>query len=256
MRIDEHRNMSRLPHKIRRLASRAMYGATYKHVELQLRDADVEPAFWNVWERVADYTMTPPMRAYAMYEALKYIDRNELSGAIVECGVWRGGSSMLAALTTRGRDLYLYDTFAGMPEPTDADVAWHGRVAMDKWRARQNGSDSGWCVAGIDEVRHNLASTGYPQQRLHFVAGPVEQTLPATAPDIIALLRIDTDFFESTRHELKHLYPRLVRGGVLIVDDYGHWNGARRAVDDYFEQMRPAPLLHRIDYAARLAVKP
>jgi hypothetical protein len=88
------------------------------------------------------------------------------------------------------------------------------------------------------------------------VKGKVEDTIPRAAPKQIALLRLDTDWYESTYHELKHLYPRLVPGGVLILDDYGHWEGARRAVDQYFEEERIRLFLHRIDYAGRLAIKP
>ena len=110
--------------------------------------------------------------------------------------------------------------------------------------------------AGFDEVRRNLASTGYPSDRLHFIRGRVEDTIPASAPESIALLRLDTDWYESTRHELTHLYPRLVRGGVLIIDDYGHWQGARQATDEYFSVLGSPVLLHRIDYTGRIAVKP
>ena len=105
-------------------------------------------------------------------------------------------------------------------------------------------------------VRELLRSTGYPSERVHVVRGAVEETLPGHAPDRLALLRLDTDWYESTRHELQELYPRLATGGVLIVDDYGHWEGARRAVDEYFAGAGPAPLLQRIDYTGRMAVKP
>jgi hypothetical protein len=100
-----------------------------------------------------------------------------------------------------------------------------------------------------------VLATGYPAERVHLVRGPVEETLPAAAPERLALLRLDTDWYASTRHELEHLYPRLVDGGVLIVDDYGHWQGARQAVDEYFAGTAPPPLLHRIDYTARIGVK-
>jgi hypothetical protein len=100
-----------------------------------------------------------------------------------------------------------------------------------------------------------MRSTGYPDQRLHFIRGTVEETIPGAAPSRLALLRLDTDWYESTRHELLHLYPRLADGGVLIVDDYGHWEGARRAVDEYFAEHPPLPLLARVDYTARIAVK-
>ena len=108
--------------------------------------------------------------------------------------------------------------------------------------------------ATLDEVAApTCAATGYPAERLHFVEGKVEDTIPEQAPERIALLRLDTDWYESTRHELEHLYPRLSPGGVLIIDDYGHWEGARQAVDEYF---KGEVYLHRIDYTGRLAIKP
>ena len=110
-------------------------------------------------------------------------------------------------------------------------------------------------VLNLDAVREVVLSSGYEQRLLHFVQGPVEETLPKTAPDRLALLRLDTDWYESTRHELVHLYPRLVDGGVLIVDDYGHWEGCRRAVDEYFAAEADPILLSRVDYTARIAIK-
>jgi hypothetical protein len=106
------------------------------------------------------------------------------------------------------------------------------------------------------EVRAMLMRTGYPAERMHFVPGLVEQTIPGRAPERIALLRLDTDYYESTKHELAHLYPRIGAGGVLIVDDYGHWCGSREAVDEYIAEHRLPLLLQRIDYTARLAIAP
>ena len=80
-------------------------------------------------------------------------------------------------------------------------------------------------------------------------------SLPAQAPTAVALLRLDTDWYLSTKHEMEHLYPRLSAGGVLIVDDYGHWDGARQAVEEYFLTHGDKPLLARTDYTGRLAVK-
>ena len=112
-----------------------------------------------------------------------------------------------------------------------------------------------WSYASIEEVQRNMWSTGYPKERMHFVKGPVESTIPEHAPEQIALLRLDTDFYESTRHELEHLFPRLVKGGVLILDDYGHWEGQRAAVDEYCKKKGIHLLLTRVDYTGRVAVK-
>jgi hypothetical protein len=104
-------------------------------------------------------------------------------------------------------------------------------------------------------VKQAVYSTGYNRDKFHFVQGMVEDTLPEKAPEQIALLRLDTDWYESTRHELIHLFPRLSRGGVLIIDDYGDWEGARKAVDEYIAQHNVAILLNRIDHTGRIGVK-
>lgn len=215
----------------------------------------------RMWRAVSPYTMTSPERIYALTQAVRYLAANDIPGAFVECGVWRGGSSMAAALTLlalgrRDRDLFLFDTFEGMPAPTEADVTFDGEHAREEFqRTRRSADSSDWCNAPLEAVREALLGTGYDPARLHFVKGKVEDTIPGAAPESIALLRLDTDWYESTRHEMEHLYPRLVPGGVLIIDDYGHWQGARRAVDEYLAQERVRLLLNRIDYTGRIGVK-
>jgi O-methyltransferase len=210
--------------------------------------------------RVADYTMTTPPRIYALRRAVEYVSTRPIHGAIVECGVWRGGSMMAVALTllrlgVTDRDLYLFDTFTGMTEPGEEDVKHSGERAADVLAGSSRESHD-WAVASLDQVREAVLSVGYPEDRIHFVQGPVEETLPANAPAEIALLRLDTDWYASTKHELVHLFPRLAPGGVLIVDDYAYWQGARQAVDEYIEENALTLLLNRIDYTARIAVRP
>jgi O-methyltransferase len=125
-----------------------------------------------------------------------------------------------------------------------------------KEKAPAEGFGNYWCVAGLEDVKRNLYSTGYPKEKLHFIKGKVEDTVPGQAPENIAMLRLDTDWYESTAHELQHLYPRLAKNGVLIIDDYGHWLGSRKAVDEYFAKQSFCPLFNRMDYTGRLAVKP
>ena len=223
---------------------------------------DFEPENVAIIERIAPFTMTSPERVYALIKAVEHVVDHSIAGAIVECGVWRGGSVMAAALTLQrsragDRDLYLFDTFQGMPPPADVDVDLGGNSGSDLLAGdRKDRRSILWAYAPEEEVRTNLASVGYESSRLHFVKGKVEETVPSEAPEQIALLRLDTDWYESTAHLLRHLYPRLERGGVLIVDDYGHWRGARRAVDGYFADAATRPLLVRVDYTGRVAIKP
>lgn len=211
---------------------------------------------------VKPYTMTSPERIHALVGAVKYLSRRRIPGAFVECGVWRGGSMMAAAKTLldlgeTDRDLYLFDTFEGMSAPTDHDVDFGGKRA-ESALAQSSRTDAGsyWCYASLEDVQHSVGTIGYPEARIHYVRGKVEETVPAQAPANIALLRLDTDWYESTRHELQHLYPRLVSGGVLIIDDYGHWQGARQATDEFIAATPDFGLLTRIDYTGRLAIKP
>lgn len=218
---------------------------------------DFRPEVIDTIERVSPFTMTSPERLAALCAATEHVVRAGVPGSLVECGVWKGGSMMAVALTLQrlgaaDRDLYLFDTYRGMTRPTAADVDYAGVSILDDWPEPEH--DTGVGAVGVDAVRAALASTGYEEARLHYVEGPVEQTLPIQAPGSVALLRLDTDWYESTRHELEHLYPRLAPGGVLIVDDYGHLQGAQRATDEYFSD-RPV-LLNRIDYSGRLVQKP
>lgn len=204
---------------------------------------------------VKPFTMTGIERVVCLINAVTYISDNQILGDIVECGVWRGGSMMTVALMlmARGdttRNLYLYDTFEGMPAPTQFDKSFDGVTAQTQMQ-QEAGK---WCYASVEEVRENVFSTGYPKEKIHFVKGKIEDTIPKTIPTQLALLRLDTDWYESTKHELVHLYPRLAAEGVLIIDDYGHWQGARKAVDEYFAEQNCKIYLHRIDYTGRIAV--
>jgi hypothetical protein len=205
--------------------------------------------------------MTSPERIVALCEAVDHIQRHAIPGAIVECGVWRGGSMMAAARTLLAhgqtdRELWLYDTFEGMTSPRSCDVDYLGRDAAHLLATESRDEDvSIWCVSPLDTVKHNLNSTGYPPHRIRYVVGDVQETLKNQRPDAIALLRLDTDWYESTRCELEQLFPRLVPGGILLVDDYGHWRGCRRAVDEYFAEHHVQMMLSRIDYTGRMGVK-
>jgi O-methyltransferase len=213
----------------------------------------------EIYWKVQPYTMTSPERVIAAIRAVDYIVAHGIGGDIVECGVWRGGSMMAIAyaLLRQGkadRTLYLYDTFCGMSAPTPRDVQFDGAPA-DALLASSARDTHLWGVAPLDEVRRNLAATGYPVDEMRFVVGPVEETIPRTTPESIAILRLDTDWYESTHHELVHLYPLLSESGILIVDDYGHWRGSQEATDEYFARIDSRPDLHRIDYTGVLAVK-
>jgi hypothetical protein len=222
---------------------------------------DFEQGDIHIIRSVKPYTMTTPERLYALIKAVKYIVKNDIPGDIVECGVWKGGSMMAVAKTLLDlghldRQLYLFDTFEGMTRPQDVDVSYTGSKTSEKFEKRKiTNNSSHWCFASLDEVKRAMYETGYDRAKISFVKGKVERTIPNNAPQTISLLRLDTDWYESTRHELLHLYPRLSHGGVIIIDDYGHFLGARKAVDEYIEQNNICLLLNRLDYTGRIGVK-
>ena len=208
---------------------------------------------------VRAWTMTSHARVFALIVAVRYVVDQEIPGAMLECGVWRGGSmqAVAQALLERGagdRELHLFDTFAGMPPPSDPDRRLEGPHAR-ALLAGQPRTASIWAEASLADVQAGMARTGYPAERVHYHPGLVEDTIPAQAPERIALLRLDTDWYESTRHEVANLYDRVVSGGVIIIDDYDYWEGARRAVDEFLATTRTRLLLVPVD-SARIAVKP
>ena len=222
---------------------------------------DVDSSEFDIMEKVEGLTMVSADRLLAFMEATRYIENNNIEGAIVECGVWKGGASMASMLTLlemngATRDYYLYDTYEGMNAPTEHDQTFEGKSAQEKFDATKIDADSSdWCRCSLDDVRENVLTSGYDADRIHFVKGKVEDSIPGTIPEKIALLRLDTDWYVSTKHELDHLFPLLEKGGPLLIDDYGHWDGVRKAVDEYFADNNIPMLLHRTDYTGRAGIK-
>ncbi|MBE9203853.1 class I SAM-dependent methyltransferase [Synechocystis salina LEGE 06099] len=221
---------------------------------------DFDPGTISICQKVKPYTMTSVERLNALIKATEYIISNKIAGDMVECGVWKGGSTMAMALKMKEmgsteKKLYLYDTFEGMSSPTEFDKTFYGGDAIEKfYQTKITDSSSNWCYSSLETVTHNCHSTGYPTDKFVFVKGKVEDTLPLNLPLSISLLRLDTDWYESTKKELEYLFPLLSPNGILIIDDYGHWQGVRKAVDDYFKEKNINILLNRVDYTARLAI--
>ncbi|MDP4020436.1 MAG: TylF/MycF/NovP-related O-methyltransferase [Candidatus Adlerbacteria bacterium] len=231
-------NLTTTKNIVRKILHKAGYVILRENVVTKLRGGE---DFVTLFYNYKPYTMVPPGRSLGLYKAVEYIVANKLEGDLVECGVWRGGQSMIAAkvlLEREGtrRKLWLYDTFSGMSAPTELDIKIKtGALAGERWRQEQRETRNEWCYASLEEVKRNMEITGYPEDKVVYVRGKVEDTIPKMAPEKIALLRLDTDWYQSTAHELKHLFPLLAEGGILIIDDYYSWSGARKAVDEYFK---------------------
>jgi len=221
---------------------------------------DMEEEFEEIRKKCAPYTITSVQKMYALYIATKYIVEHNIPGDLVECGIFKGGSSMLMALTLRKlnttqRKIYLYDTYTGMPKPSKDDTNYRNEDMEGLWKRKQKKDHNELLYGPLDEVRANMYSTGYPQENIKFVKGMVEETLPKIIPDKIAILRLDTDWYESTYHELLHLFPRLSVHGVLLLDDYGCLKGAKKATNQYFKENGIKVLLNRVDYSGRMCIK-
>jgi hypothetical protein len=216
----------------------------------------------TIIQSVEEYTMTTIERVNALIDSVKYLSHHNIEGAFVECGVWKGGSVIAMVKTLnlfndQSREIYLYDTFSGMPEPSDQDIEIKtGKSVKSRYfkLSSSNGSST-WCYSPLEEVKQNVFNTEYPEHLFKFVVGKVEDTIPKIIPERIALLRLDTDWYSSTKHELEHLYPLLVKNGILIIDDYGHYEGARLAVDEYITENNLKVLLNRVDYSCRIIIK-
>jgi O-methyltransferase len=217
----------------------------------------------EIYKKVQAFTMSNPDPIYSLITATRYIVENQIKGDFVECGIWRGGCSMAVALTLlelgdTSRKIWLYDTFSGMTEPGIMDVSFgeDGMPALPYWKNKKGSSlGSDWANISLNQVKINLNSTSYPSEKIRFIKGDVLETLNGELPENVALLRLDTDWYQSTKKELSSLYPKLSTGGICIVDDYGAWAGSKQAVDEYFTQHHPRPLMHITDWTTRTWVK-
>ena len=230
-------------------------------VEEQFPDI-LEKDFWELYHLCKPYTMTSLERLYSLYKAVNYTIQNNIEGDFVECGVWKGGSALLigkilALNSINDRKIYLYDTYEGMSEPTENDKDYAGKTATQLLNENSiEIQDSVWCYSSFDEVKKTIALSGLADKNIVMIKGKVEDTITTNLPmHKISLLRLDTDWYESTKHELHFLYPILSKNGVLIIDDYGHWHGCRKAVDEYISEQKLSILLNRIDNTGRLAIK-
>lgn len=258
-----------LRHLLTRPLRGLLHAAGYDVISLEdlarirAQESGFKPELQALIQRVSPFTMVPPVRLVTLASAVEHIVQHNVPGAILECGTWKGGCMMAVALTLQrlgaaDRELVLSDLFGGgWPLPTEHDVH-HGKSALeDALAARKAGiPNPPSMMYSLDEVRANVETTGYPKDRVRYVPGDVMETMPGQAPEQIALLRLDTDFYESTLHELRTLYPRLSPNGILIIDDYGDWAGSRRAVEEFLKETGLPLFLFRVDAGAVMTIKP
>jgi len=206
------------------------------------------------------YTMTPINNLFATALACKYIIKNNIPGDFVECGTYRGGHALLATslfnMYKQPRKVYMYDTFDGMTDPEGIDVEFNtGLAASEYFNLNKSSIKNSWCAASLEEVKTNFEKMHLLSKNVVFVKGDVGITLKENKnlPEQISILRLDTDWYKSTKIELETLYPRLVKTGILIIDDYGWWKGSKMAADEFFGDS--VPFMSYIDQGARISVK-
>lgn len=233
-----------------------------------------EASFQQAAERVRPYTMLSQARLYSLFRQAVYCEENGITGAFVECGVWKGGAVALMAMAnlTYGktrRDIHLFDAFDNICEPDQAVDGERAVAETQKWAKKGNangrlvpldGFYDQFGGAGTLEGNRELLenNVGYEAVRLHFHKGWFQDTLPADAKDIdkIAILRIDGDWYASTKVCLDFLFEKVVRGGFIIIDDYGAYEGCRKAVDEFFAARNLHLFMNQIDNEAIYFIVP
>lgn len=219
-----------------------------------------------IFLEVCNHSCQTPEAVASLSRAVKYVVEQDVPGDFVECGVFLGASIVciirtLQSLGVSDRDIWLYDTFEGMPEPEAIDQFYvtsekeDGGLKSWELHKRDDGSGgSNWVWGPMEAVRKNVLATGYPEERIHFVKGKVEDTVPAQSPERISLLRLDTDFYSSTKHEFDHLYPRASVGAPVIIDDYGAYQGVEKGDGRFHRRAQQAdfPVTDRRTRAAFL----
>lgn len=214
----------------------------------------------EIFKIVSPYTLTKLDTIQSLIDSVKYIIKNNVEGDFIECGVWKGGSIMtmiktLQELNVSDREIFLYDTFSGMSKPTSEDIASDGRIAPDLYAGITGEMRRENDAVPLDKVQRNISSLNYDENKIHYVKGKVEDTLSNNNHKKIALLRLDTDWYESTKCELELLFPKLVKGGILIIDDYGDWNGSKKATKEYLKKNNIKMMLHRLPGNERIGIK-
>jgi len=190
------------------------------------------------------YTMLGARRARNLYRLARRAHERGVSGALVDCGVWNGGSTALLAAGAPGREVWAFDSFEGLPEPSDVDGEESKQFAGD-------------CIGQPEKVCEAVARFD-PGARVEIRKGWFEDTLPDAAAEIrdIAILHVDGDWYDSVRLTLETFYAKVSRGGYIVIDDYGTWPGAKLATDEFRSQARDNRRLVRVDHTGVFWQKP
>ena len=213
--------------------------------------------------KILSLTMVSDENIEFLISAIRYVKKNKIKGYYVETGIWKGGLSILSYLTFTNKNknkmkFFLFDTFEGMPKPSKYDKKLNKDLSQvfDKWEKKIKTSE-GWNLSPINEVQKNIIKLCGKKSLndFNFIKGKVENTLKIkkNLPKKICLLRLDTDFYNSTKAELDYLFNKVSKGGIIIFDDYSNWLGAKKAIDDFLKNKKY--LLCKIDNNSRFIIK-
>jgi predicted O-methyltransferase YrrM len=238
----------KIQHAWRLMTTHGWFQSQTRDLWIHVRSATASDPFAAAYRTVRPYTMSGGTRLRALYDAVQDTTTRAVPGAIVECGTAKGGSAALLGLSMKNsgasRTLWVFDTFEGIPPPTLADPDFE--VA-----SLYTGSFRG----ELEMVRTLFDRLGLADCA-HFVKGRFQDTVPACDTGPIAVLHIDGDWYESVKVCLDTFYDRVSRGGIVQIDDYGHWEGARKATDEFLSTRGLNLELQYIDYTGRRLVKP
>jgi O-methyltransferase len=224
-------------------------------------------SFWMAWfldksnkeqkyllAKIHPYTFCSYKRLKNIWMLAEMIEKNKTKGAFVECGVWKGGCAAIMVYIAQKynskRKIYLFDSFEGLPEPTQKD----GKRAIFYSNGKSQGKLKSIkkAIGKLAEVQHILFSTlKLKRKYVYFYKGWFQFTIPKYKNKVrqIAILRLDADWYESTKTCLNEFYNQVIPGGFVILDDYENWPGSKRALDEFFKKRKISPKVIKIDSA-------
>ena len=229
----------------------------------------IDKEWFSLYNHLSNFFLQPYLD---FQDAVRYILRNNIEGCFLECGVEYGRMEKIwieeLMTSNEERDIYLFDTFSGLTEPCDNDYACTETGPINEfktsndlktfWDNKQiNDTTNSWCYCTLENVKKNIECLGYNNSKINYVVGNVIKTLEDenNIPDKIALLRLDTDWYESSKVELIKLYPKVSKGGIIIFDDYYYWNGQRQAVDEYFKEIGETYIFFKVNSQTAAIIK-
>ena len=247
---------------IKNIINKIIKNSGFEIINKNQKIVEMTPYDEKLIKLAGQYSMTPQIRMFTLLQSLRYLKSKNIVGDYVECGVWKGGNLILFKKFLEDENISnnkkikicAYDTFEGMTEPDRNDLALNNNEKASLLLKKSKKNTHIWGICSLSEVKKNLCKLTNIDN-INFIKGPVEETLEdeSNLPEKISLLRLDTDWYSSTKKELEKLYDRVLSGGVIIVDDYGHWGGSKKATDEFFSDK--FVWMHYVDYACRVIIK-